>query len=474
MPRNEENNSVIECNCSDCTAAREQSNNISLGSNSVSIQPIESAIYSFSNITSAESTEEPEENDEVLSYESSSNQSTRNIRRPSLFDPTNFLTSMSKNMKPTSTNKKCSFCENKKNVVFVNNINICDKCMEIFFDCCSKCSCIFDKGDIFIIDNKKFCCYCLNNVGLRNCYHCKKWVSNAKEVKDVGFVCKECLNDSLYFRCKECHIYYKRERYGIDNICINCTNNKLVEVNNYSYKPCPKFYSKRYGANNFNDEKLFFGVELEMGGVDSPDIVNDFASDCSSTFFYMKKDTSIPVYGCEVVTQPATLQKHIEMTYWDSLLKSAKDHGLNGELDKCGIHVHISRDFFTTNECAKMDCFVNLYQDFWKKIARRESHYSAYIEKSVSSWGMQTSDRRCALNLSNPATIELRIFKGSLDYKIVMSYIELCHALSMFTKKADINDIIENKDKTLNLFKEIIYNSNYKYIPQYCERYHIF
>ena len=483
MPNNTSN--VIDgCNCDDCVSARNESqSNIAVRT----VQFAPSPVPSYNTVSIGydtadnvivscnESNESNECNDNSIDEEEIHEESASNYLRTRNIMPTMLsMDILKKNMKPKSSSNKCLFCSSKKNTIVFNNICVCEKCTNIFFEKCHKCSCIYDKDDVFIVHDNKYCCNCLNNSGYRNCYHCHKWTSNTKEVKDVGFVCEECMNDSLYFRCKECHIFYKRERYGINNVCINCTNNKLTEVNNYSYKPCPKFYSKRYHANNVHDEKLFFGVELEMGGVDNPDIVNDFASDCSSTFFYMKKDTSIPVYGCEVVTQPATLQKHIDMAYWESLLRSAKDHGLSSDFDNCGVHVHISRDFFTTNECAKMDCFVNLYQEFWIKVARRESHYSTYVEKSVSSWGMQTSDRRCALNLSNPATIELRIFKGTLDYKILMSYIELCHALSMFAKRSNINDIIENKGKTLQLFKDIIYHSNYKFIPQYCERYNIF
>ena len=60
-----------------------------------------------------------------------------------------------------------------------------------------------------------------------------------------------------------------------------------------------------------------------MGNVSDYQTVNDFVAEYSNSFFYMKKDTSIPIYGCEIVTQPATLSKHIDNRYWKTMLSVA-------------------------------------------------------------------------------------------------------------------------------------------------------
>ena len=81
-----------------------------------------------------------------------------------------------------------------------------------------------------------------------------------------------------------------------------------------------------------------------MGYVNEPHIVNDFVAEYSN-FFYMKKDTSIPIYGCEIVTQPATLKKHLNSKYWKPLLEASKEYGFNASNNKCGIHVHVRKTF---------------------------------------------------------------------------------------------------------------------------------
>lgn len=356
----------------------------------------------------------------------------------------------------------CCICE--KNI---SQDYICEKCRDVFMNKCARCGKKVDKNLTLTYNDKQFCFFCLVDIGMRKCSDCNTWKQPCREVKDVGFVCAECFEKNKYFKCECCGGCFKMDRYAQSNACISCINRHLEEVNNYSYKPEPKFYN----ANEDDESRnLFFGVELELGGAEDYDLVNEFAKECGSTFFYMKKDTSIPVYGCEVVTQPATLQRHLRMGGWKVVLDAAKNYGLRADLEKCGIHIHISRSFFTNDECSVLDCFVNTYKEFWKKLARRESHYSAYVEKRVSAWGMQTTDRRCALNLSNANTVELRIFKGTTDYNTLMSYIELCHALSLFVKTISIEDVLNNKEKTIMVFKNVIYNNNYKYLTNYCEQ----
>lgn len=365
--------------------------------------------------------------------------------------------------------QKCCICGGKASFCNVSGLYYCNDCLEKFFSKCERCGAYYDKKNIFEVSNRHICynCLCYERYGF--CKSCKTWKKRFVHVNGDGIYCEKCLKNTDCFKCDECGGVYHRDRFGKNNICINCTNSRLTEVRNYSYKPEPRFFKKA----NVSEEDLYFGVELEMGNVDSPDIVNDFVAEYSNSFFYMKKDTSIPVYGCEIVTQPATLSKHIDSRYWKTMLSVAKDYGFDADNDTCGIHIHISRDYFTNYDIAKLDCFVNTY-DIFKKIARRESHYSQYLKKDFKDWGSQISNRKCALNLSNESTVEMRIFKGTIEYKYVMAYIEFCHAISTFIKAISMDEIIQNKTTTLVKFRKLIECGKYKFIDDYCKKFKIF
>lgn len=363
---------------------------------------------------------------------------------------------------------KCFVCQDSGEIE-INKIHYCKKHFEELFDFCSFCNTYKDKCDIFQVNSKKTCDTCLLYEGYHKCESCCQWKKTTKYVNNLGFFCNKCLKNIECFLCYQCNQYYTNDRYGKNNKCIMCTNSYLIDVKNYSYKPSPRFFRSIKRNNNDN---LFFGLEIQMGNIEKAQIVNDFVAQYSNNFFYMKKDTSIPAYGCEIVTQPATLEKHISSRYWKTLLTVAKQYGFSAQ-NNCGVHIHINKNFFSNKQLAKLDCFINTYS-FFKKIARRESHYSEYLNKERINWGKQISNRKCALNLSNKNTAELRIFKGTIDYKYIMAYIELCHALSMFVTKIDMQQLLYSKRTTIDKFKKELENKKYKYILNYCEQFKVF
>ena len=380
----------------------------------------------------------------------------------------------------SNNEQACLFCDSIKNIKSVrfrrHTINICEDCNKQYIDICRKCGNAYEKDRLFDIFNNGncYCVNCLFDSGYKICHNCKKWSNNIVSIHNNYDYCSNCLSDLNIetFRCSSCGKHYLQDRYGKNNNCITCVNAELREVRNYSYKPEPRFFKVSSEYDN-----LYLGVELEMGYVNEPNIVNDFVAEYSNNFFYMKKDTSIPIYGCEIVTQPATLKKHLNSKYWKPLLEASKEYGFNASNNKCGIHVHVSRTFFNSDDISLLDCFVNSY-DFWKKIARRESHYSEYLNKDEDSWGRQITNRRCALNLSNTETVEFRIFQGTLEYDEIMAYLEACHAASVFVK-ACTNNILniadeENKKRVVNEFINFVHKSKYSYLERYFVKFKIF
>lgn len=324
--------------------------------------------------------------------------------------------------------------------IYFNNKMMCKDCYEKM-EKCFHCNRIDQK--LFCIKdiNKKCCLNCITELNIKTCFCCNDFFKNINVyITHKGFYCDECKKKISYFKCTNCVRLFLDERYGADELCITCANEKVYNCLNYTYKPRTNFYH----MPNENDN-LFMGVELECGCAKTANDVVQFIEKSANGFFYMKRDASIPAYGCEIVTHPATLAYHTKKEIWDSLLENAKKQGLSSDNDKCGIHIHMNRNFFNDKEIKKLDYLINNYSDLFKVLARRESHYSAYINKQECEWGMQTSDRHCALNLSNMYTIELRIFKGTLDKNILFSYLQLTYCLACFVKSHYTTEKVESQ-----------------------------
>lgn len=367
---------------------------------------------------------------------------------------------------------KCENCEASldiENVCIHQNGNLyCKECAEKLFVVCS-CGRSENKKNMLYVEDigSCVCRNCYSQMNVKMCRCCSKFFRRITRVNGFDYVCDKCFVENHFFRCCSCGSSFQSERYGKDDLCITCANNRVENSRNYTFKPNPKFFQNK---NEKNEIGLFYGVELEMGDAPKYQDVVGFINETVGGVFYAKKDASIPAYGCEIVTHPATLAYHIERAHWEVLLEQAKKFNLKSdELDKCGVHIHISRGALSSKSCSMLDYFINDKKDFWKKIARRESHYSAYVDKNMSSWGRQTTDRHCAVNLSNENTIEIRIFKGTLNKDYLFSYLEVCDALINFVKLFDDNLYeFQNKGNLVDDFVKF-FMGKYPYLTKYYE-----
>lgn len=308
-----------------------------------------------------------------------------------------------------------------------------------------------------------------------NCFICgKKLPSKKIELTNRMLLCQHCFKINNGFRCESCGGFFLGDEYDPElKVCIYCSkgiksedeNDKKIYIHNYYYKPYPTFFK-------INDENnLYLGIELEVGGNDDYNNVNKFAANYENDFFYIKKDSSIPKYGCEIVTYPATLEyhKHIE-NKWKKILNGAKKFNFKSyDIDNCGIHVHINKDYLTVNEIAKLDLFVNKHHELFVKIARRSSKYARFLKKPLYLYGLPINvNRHCALNLCNQNTIEFRIFKGTLSYSSITAIMELVYCLVHFIKQHKLNDMIyrDYSETFINYAKSY----NFKHLNNYLDK----
>ena len=307
------------------------------------------------------------------------------------------------------------------------------------------------------------------------------------------FECRECgetrpdrdyWRNSICYYCQDefTHCYVCDTTYHSDNGHCNCYG----RIRNYGYKPTPIFYPPRdYGNNN-----LYMGVELEV------EIDRGYASGCYDIFgdkTYYKEDCSIR-NGFEIVSHPATLEYHKNEMQWDDALEYLTDNGGSShDNGRCGLHVHVNRDYFGDWDESKLAAakIIILLDNCWNEIVkftRRESHsfessgysYKPTVPKRIDTLSQQErykgydldaiyshwSRSRGALNVDNDYTLEFRIFRGTLNYRTFIATLELVAHICDIAKHTSLQGIVNMTP--INLFSEYL-TSDYSHLNEYAK-----
>jgi hypothetical protein len=159
---------------------------------------------------------------------------------------------------------------------------------------------------------------------------------------------------------------------------------------------------------------------------------------------YCKEDCSFQG-GYEMVTHPHTLLKLREdKNNWKRLF----DHidGSNYVDYSTGMHIHMSRQAFTSYQLFRFCAFFNRRpnSDFIFKLSGRPEK-TGYAERIYNkkdfidaAKGRQIGERESYTNTTNHSTIEVRVFGAVDNYDSMMKNIELCDAVFYYTKTAKV------------------------------------
>jgi hypothetical protein len=245
-------------------------------------------------------------------------------------------------------------------------------------------------------------------------------------------------------------------------------------INSYSYKPKPIFNI----CKGENDNSLFFGLELEieneLNKVKNGQAAQKITDILSNDIVYMKTDGSLS-NGFEIVTHPMTFSfiKSIQVTF-NLMLDYLRNNGFRSyNSTTCGMHIHISKENFTTWQLFRFMSFFNDNKEFIVKLSQRDENKlkkwaslsddnkDELVYKTISvKKGKDNFSRYSAINLCNDKTIEIRIFRGTLAQGSFFKNIEFCQALFEYTR--------DNSIVTLQGFKEYIANKKeFKNLAQF-------
>lgn len=293
-------------------------------------------------------------------------------------------------------------------------------------------------------------CDCCNDMNIstdvRNVY-----------VYGIGYqnVCEACL-DELYFQCASCGDY--------------CTEDDITYIDGQYY--CPDCASNCYLSdyhhtegisflNNGEESPLYLGVELEMEFEDASSRTEAVRTICTNKdyagLYDCKEDGSLDDYGMEVVTQPATPAYHLG-GYDKVFLDMARFFSVTShDSGNCGLHIHIDRGFFVRTGVPSaawragfiMDSIISHNEPYVLRFTRRTysqlNHWSQLMNmtpaKAPKSLSAKLADYRSAkytryqaVNMENSDTIELRLFRGTLNTETYFATLEFTAALAYLTR----------------------------------------
>ncbi len=294
------------------------------------------------------------------------------------------------------------------------------------------------------------------------------------EIRGGYAVCSPCREGRIE-QCPDCRDWHRTGRL-CPNLCgqeCSCgCGRSVVEVRNqeqtaagrglingYSFRPRPSFYGTG---------PLFLGAELEVATPSAHKYgLAELAVRWASPLAYLKEDSSIGG-GFEIVTHPMTYQYAMDAFPW-RMLTELEEAGASAP-STTGIHVHVSRAGFNgVGHTYRWMKFMYRNQREVRALARRSSNQYApftregrrYVKDHAkgpvrrNAYGETDQPdigRYQAINVLNEATLEVRVFAGSLKPVQVQAALGLVAASVEYTRTLSTQEILRDGGWEFNRF----------------------
>lgn len=365
-------------------------------------------------------------------------------------------------------------CSNCGELIDADNVEeyegnyYCNECFDDLFVECADCGEVVSRDECSRVNDNSICESCIDD-NYTWCDHCNEYHNNDDMItcdwcddstcpelihndNNGTEICEYCYENHSY-TCESCgelvhcdNSYYS-EHDGC-NYCEHCYNqldNDLIY--DYSYKPDPIFYG---------NGPRFFGVELEVDDGDNRESAAESITD-DNYEVYCKHDSSLNC-GFEIVSHPCSLEYHLESLNWQRIMDIARNNDFTShDAETCGMHVHISRRAFGytyPDQELNIIKLIYLVEKFWnqvknfsrrtdEQINRWAKNYGLLPDESIEDLHVKTryANRYFAVNLENSATIEIRIFRGTLKHNTFAATLQFCDLLVDTAIYGGIEDI---------------------------------
>ncbi len=316
----------------------------------------------------------------------------------------------------------------------------------------------------------------------------------ANALSDRIFRCHRC-NERLCDRCYHDHMdaHYSDDGDDYDDsedrtYCPCCDRTTFISHNWPNTKHVTRFLTED-GVKNSRDTSIagmfFAGIELETEGTEdggcmyraSRDVKKILESHPDAPVMYMKTDASLLNDGCELVTLPATLKYHQDTMPWEDVLNAMRRHDCQSHRGgHCGYHIHINKTYFgsggeqTWNMIKLVALFAKFDNELWllsrriddgfcrrpprdfithvdriKDITTQQFDTRRGVSSSTESvvWRSTVGNGKySAVNVSGERTVEIRLWRGTLNIETLLGTLELTKILIDMAKQYTMAQIL--------------------------------
>jgi hypothetical protein len=364
--------------------------------------------------------------------------------------------------------------------------DVCEECYSDSYFTCERC------GDVYLNDDavsvhagrqeQVWCDDCASDRSF-TCSDCgERFTTDERVCDDSGDValCERCYEHN-WTRCACCGnlVHFDdvhRDEDGDDDYCESCFNERDEPANErgrqrwirgYEHTTATYFYDGGDGDADVDTshgsrgrlyargKTLYLSPEIEFDcrrdGDGDWDVVHAIV-DRHPDRIIVGEDGSLN-YGAEMKTEPMTLAAHAAFE-WETIMRELVNAGWRGHnVEHPGLHVHLSRAAF--DDEAHIAKFVLLFHRLWDQLttfSRRRDF--GYCKRYDDIHGEDTvydvyqkvrnqngDDRNLCVNLRRRDTVEVRLWKGTLNVQTFRATLEMCHLLFRISRDTNITDL---------------------------------
>lgn len=333
---------------------------------------------------------------------------------------------------------------------------------------------------------------CAEEDGWSWCCDCNEWVDSCDTYTTHygDTICQNCYEDN-YFTCDNCgeifhNDYAHWDDYGDCVYCDDCwSENEEGIIKSYHSSCRPPIQIQRTKEDTYRDLTIGTEIETECCGCCGRDEVAEAINDIvnkDKDLFVFEEDGSLSDEGYETISQPFTMRwfKENKQLFQEMFTKMISMGCRSHDTSTCGFHVHFGRQIFGNKGEECIDRLVYLFEKYRPQLevfSRRRNFGWCRFPKDVASdpennWSTIDNVKKIskynfeghhsAINLQNYETIEIRIFRGTLNFNTYCATLEFVNNLVHYVKDKTDKEV-EN-----GTFRDILEYLPTEHLKQYC------
>ena len=344
----------------------------------------------------------------------------------------------------------------------------CPDCVTDKTDTCPNCGALADYRDTVSVNTsegvQEWCPDCADSETSYCCICDELYADGCIEEYEVygdGMVpvCEHCANSNT--RCDGCGAIipneYDERVIGNCVYCPDCADQHREALAEYGHDRdgglnMPFRYADGTGEWDPCNDTLFLGIEIETDGNDDPVSMASDIMDEYTGYVRCKEDGSLSSSGVEIVSAPCEPLFHLKDMMWERIVRIVRNHGglSHDASTSCGFHIHMSRNALGGHDTVyRMDRLFHRFKDEFIEFSRRDEGDMCWcrlddddladipdVKERKEAWEdrKKYQDRYHAINDENHDTVEIRLWRGTLNLETIRATIEFTTALALMCK----------------------------------------